>query len=152
MEAIGQLGAGVAHNFNNLLQGIHGSLELAGSGFPAETRRYLGDAMDMSRRGAAIVKQLLVLTRKPVDEGRIVFDFANVVENAYRVCLSTFDRKITIPAGGGFITASLRPSGTNRTGGPESVPECPGRHGRESASFHGNRSRCPDVAGQRRCR
>ncbi len=96
MEAIGQLGAGVAHNFNNLLQGIHGSLELAASGSPAETQRYLGDAMDMSLRGAAIVKQLLVLTRKPVDEGRVVFDFASVVEGVYRVCISTFDRKISI--------------------------------------------------------
>jgi PAS domain S-box-containing protein len=96
MEAIGQLGAGVAHNFNNLLQGIHGSLELAASGSAAETQRYLGDAMDMSLRGAAIVKQLLVLTRKPVDEGGVVFDFANVVEGVYRVCLSTFDPKITI--------------------------------------------------------
>ncbi len=96
MEAIGQLGAGVAHNFNNLLQGIHGSLELAASGSPADTQRYLGDALDMSLRGAAIVKQLLVLTRKPVDEGRVVFDFASVVEGVYRVCISTFDPKITI--------------------------------------------------------
>ncbi len=96
MEAIGQLGAGVAHNFNNLIQGIHGSLELAVSGSPSETRRYLSDAMDMSLRGAAIVKQLLVLTRQPADEHKDVFDVADVIEDVYQVCRSTFDRKINI--------------------------------------------------------
>lgn len=96
MEAIGQLGAGVAHNFNNLLQGIYGSLELAATGPPSEVQRYLADATDVSRRGAAIVKQLLVLTRHPADEGRVVFDLRNVIEDVCRVCHSTFDRKITI--------------------------------------------------------
>ena len=96
MEAIGQLGAGVAHNFNNLLQGILGCLELAASGPASATRRYLSDAMAMSLRGAAIVKQLMLLTRQHGGEETVVFDLGSVIQDVVQVCSSTFDPRITI--------------------------------------------------------
>ena len=69
---------------------------MASSGPPENTHRHLADTIDMSRRGAAIVKQLLVLTRQPVGEGRVVFDFLKVVADVCQVCRSTFDPKMTI--------------------------------------------------------
>ena len=60
MEAVGQLAAGIAHNFNNLLQGIMGSLEIALDSPPDQVKRCLVDAQVTSLRGAEIVRQLLL--------------------------------------------------------------------------------------------
>ncbi len=66
MEAIGQLAAGVAHDFNNILTIIQGhlSLLLATEDFPASTHHSLTETLSASERAATLTRQLLAFSRK----------------------------------------------------------------------------------------
>lgn len=71
MEALGTLAGGLAHDFNNMLGGIMGSLNLLELLLEKETlsqgetlHRYIETALESSRRAADMTKQLLTLSRK----------------------------------------------------------------------------------------
>jgi PAS domain S-box-containing protein len=82
MEAVGQLTGGLAHDFNNILAGIGGSLELMGArleqGRIADTDRYLAGAQAAVKRAAGLTQRLLAFSRrqtldpKPTDINRLV--------------------------------------------------------------------------------
>ena len=82
MEAIGQLTGGLAHDFNNMLAGVIGNLELlrkrAAQGRISEIERYTVAAQDAAQRAAALTHRLLAFARrqpldtKPSDINRIV--------------------------------------------------------------------------------
>jgi len=74
MEAIGQLTGGVAHDFNNILTAIFGSLEMVlGSDEPNEaTRRLVATALRSAGRGARLTQQLLAFSRRQVLQPRLV--------------------------------------------------------------------------------
>ena len=74
MEAIGQLAAGVAHDFNNVLTVIHGhasmlSLRLGEQGPHA---RSIAEIRSSAERAANLVRQLLMFSRKQVMQFRSV--------------------------------------------------------------------------------
>jgi len=66
MEAIGQLAAGVAHDFNNILTIIQGhlSLLLTTEDFAPGTRAALTETLSASERAATLTRQLLAFSRK----------------------------------------------------------------------------------------
>jgi PAS domain S-box-containing protein len=67
MEAIGQLTGGVAHDFNNMLAVIIGSLNLAQKRLPrGETNvaRYIDSAIEGATRAAALTSRLLAFSRQ----------------------------------------------------------------------------------------
>lgn len=84
MEAVGQLTGGLAHDFNNMLTGISGSLELLqlriGTGQLDATQllRYIGMAQGAAKRAAALTHRLLAFSRrqtldpKPTGVNRLV--------------------------------------------------------------------------------
>jgi len=94
MEAVGQLTAGVAHNFNNMLMAIMGNIELAMIGdVPDNIRHYLNSAMTASQGAANIVKDLMLFARtKPIEQNTV--DINYVINDAVSICRKTFDRKI----------------------------------------------------------
>ena len=59
MEAIGELTTGVAFNFNNMLHGVVGHLDLALLRAPDELKPYLEAAEFDARRAAKLVQQLM---------------------------------------------------------------------------------------------
>jgi CheY-like chemotaxis protein/nitrogen-specific signal transduction histidine kinase len=67
LEAVGQLTGGIAHDFNNMLAIMMGNLDLAqrriakGS---ADVGRFIDNAMEGARRGAALTRQLLAFGRR----------------------------------------------------------------------------------------
>ncbi|MBL6929764.1 MAG: PAS domain S-box protein [Rhodospirillales bacterium] len=66
MEAVGQLTGGVAHEFNNILQAILGSLEMLGDrvGDDGKAAKIVDIAVGASKRGGKLTQQLLSFSRK----------------------------------------------------------------------------------------
>jgi PAS domain S-box-containing protein len=68
MEAVGQLTGGLAHDFNNLIAGISGSLEIMGNrlaqGRISELDRYITAASGAARRAAGLTQRLLAFSRR----------------------------------------------------------------------------------------
>ncbi|NTJ41032.1 PAS domain-containing protein [Agrobacterium larrymoorei] len=68
MEAVGQLTGGLAHDFNNILAGISGSLEMMNTrlaqGRISELDRYINGAMGATKRASALTQRLLAFSRR----------------------------------------------------------------------------------------
>lgn len=89
MEAVGQLTGGLAHDFNNMLAGIAGSLEMMqvriAQGRIGELEKYVTAAQGASRRAAALTHRLLAFSRrqtldpKPTDINRLVAEMEELI-------------------------------------------------------------------------
>ncbi|MBI4882003.1 MAG: PAS domain S-box protein [Planctomycetes bacterium] len=72
MEAIGQLAGGMAHDFNNILTGILGNVELLAEELrrpgsdPAAWLEEVGRIEQGARRAAALTRQILLVSRRDV--------------------------------------------------------------------------------------
>jgi PAS domain S-box-containing protein len=68
MEAVGQLTGGLAHDFNNILAGVQGSLDLMrmrmAQGRTDELERYLRAAESAIKRAAGLTHRLLAFSRR----------------------------------------------------------------------------------------
>lgn len=68
MEAVGQLTGGLAHDFNNILAGISGSLEMMSTrlaqGRVGDLDRYLTGASTAAKRAAGLTQRLLAFSRR----------------------------------------------------------------------------------------
>ena len=126
MEALGQLTAGIAHNFNNVLQGIMGNLDIALMDAPYELKPSLLDAERTSRRGADIVRQLMLFTRSGGPAESQPVDINQVLGDTVAICRRTFDRRISITLGNARVGGNCdRGFRTAATGFPEYLPQCP---------------------------
>lgn len=73
MEGIGQLTGGVAHDFNNVLTAVMGSLSLAARRVSDKrAREQIDNAMQAAERGAKLTSQLLAFSRRQRLEPRAV--------------------------------------------------------------------------------
>ncbi len=96
MEAIGQLTAGIAHNFNNLLVGIMGNVQLAQQDAPATLQPLLASADHSARQAAHMVKQLMAYSRQDMQAPYRAFDLEETLAEVVSVCSRAMDRKIAI--------------------------------------------------------
>ena len=106
MEAVGQLTGGLAHDFNNILAGISGSLELMkvrmAQGRISDIERHLHGAQSAVKRAAALTQRLLAFSRrqtldpKPADLNRIVADMHELIGRSVGPAITVE----TIAAGG----------------------------------------------------
>ncbi len=83
MESIGQLAAGVAHDFNNILTVIQGHSGLIQMRLPEEdpSANSINQVLIASKRAAALVRQLLIFSRKQVTQFRDI-DLNETVANS----------------------------------------------------------------------
>jgi two-component system cell cycle sensor histidine kinase/response regulator CckA len=86
LDSIGRLAGGVAHDFNNMLAVILGSVELALNDLrtPWQILGFLREIRDAATRSAGLTKQLLTFARKLPAEPKII-DVNSVVENALKL-------------------------------------------------------------------
>jgi PAS domain S-box-containing protein len=74
MEAVGQLTGGLAHDFNNMLTGILGGIDMArrriAEGRSADVERFLEAAMQSGQRAAALTHRLLAFSRRQTLDNR----------------------------------------------------------------------------------
>ncbi len=96
LEAVGQLTAGVAHNFNNMLMGILPNLDMAARDAPPRLAGLLHGARDSAMRAAELVRQLMTYAGRNRPAEHTVQPIATIVGHALDVCRTTFDRGISI--------------------------------------------------------
>ena len=96
MEAVGQLTAGVAHNFNNMLQGITGNLDLALEESSEKIRPFLEGAYISARKSADMIKQLMAYSRQGIQPQTEAIACNQLIREVVQICHKTFDRKIRI--------------------------------------------------------
>ncbi|AMW05759.1 sensor histidine kinase [Gemmatimonas phototrophica] len=100
MQAVGQMAAGVAHEFNNLLAVIRGNISFAQQGVTdalSSEQRILEDlesAMTATDRASAIVRQLLAFTGRQVVR-RSVVNLNSVVDDSRHLVVTALGRDVT---------------------------------------------------------
>jgi PAS domain S-box-containing protein len=95
-EAMGDLAAGVAHNFNNVLAVILPNLEELREEASPELVPVADDAIDAAQNAAEMVRQLLVTTRREAGHDREPVDLVSVAGDVVRLCRQSFGRRIEI--------------------------------------------------------
>lgn len=95
-EAIGQLAAGVAHNFNNTLQGILGNVELARMQAPDDIRPFLDNALSACGEATRLVRDLLLFSGRQARPNGDDSRAEACVERVVSMCRITFERSISL--------------------------------------------------------
>ncbi len=97
MEAIGRLAAGVAHDFNNVLQVIQGFTDyLLGKTSPADAAlKPLQQIRKASEKAAALTQQLMAFSRKQ-EQNAEVLDLGQVAEGLAGMLRQLVGEKITL--------------------------------------------------------
>jgi len=97
MEAVGTLAGGVAHDFNNILTGILGNLDLARKRIPTDSAAVslIGESIRASERAADLIRQLLEFSRRTSLEQRVT-DMGNVVREVVHLVSQTIDKRIEV--------------------------------------------------------
>jgi len=100
MEAVGTLAGGVAHDFNNILTGILGNLDLARKHLPPESPAVepIGESIRASERAAHLIRQLLEFSRRSSLERRVT-DMGKVVREVVHLVSQTIDKRIEVAGG-----------------------------------------------------
>jgi PAS domain S-box-containing protein len=96
LEVVGQLTAGIAHNFNNLLMGILPTLELALRSAPAPLTPLLRVAEQSAQRAAGVVRQLMTYAARNHAPSRRNEPIGPLVERVATFCRTTMDRRISL--------------------------------------------------------
>jgi PAS domain S-box-containing protein len=96
LEVIGQLTAGIAHNFNNLLMGILPTLEMASKSAPPELLPLLGVAEQSAQRAASVVRQLMAYAARNDVRSRRSERVVALVERVAGFCRTTLDARISL--------------------------------------------------------
>jgi len=96
MEAVGQLAAGIAHNFNNMLTVMLSSMELAARKAPGEAGLLLVDGQQAALRAAKMVRQLMLFAGKSRRLEPRVEDVRTIVKRTVEMCATTFPQEIQL--------------------------------------------------------
>ena len=84
MEAIGQLAAGVAHDFNNILTIMQGLVRRLGVSALPQQKDNLEQLFETTERGASLTRQLLAFSRKQLLQKRVLL-LRDIVDNMTRM-------------------------------------------------------------------
>ncbi len=101
MDSIGNLAGGVAHDFNNILSGIIGTIsfleeELKDKELSSEEiKEFLDLMMISSDRAKNLVNQLLTISKRNKPEYN-VFNLSKSIENVVSICENTFEKSVNI--------------------------------------------------------
>ena len=96
LEAVGQLTAGVAHNFNNVLMGMIPSLEIAARRAPPDLEPLLRGVEHAAERAADLVRQLMTYAGRNRPRARTLEAIGALADRTVALCRTTFDRHIAI--------------------------------------------------------
>ncbi len=92
-EAIAQLAGGIAHDFNNLLTSVIGNIQLAKIKKRGDITTYLEKAEQACLRGASLVQQLLLYSRKTASTKEKI-NLNSIAREVLALARETIDRRI----------------------------------------------------------
>lgn len=104
MEVIGTLAGGLAHDFNNILAAIMGSVSILQYRVKSSTDldsdrdyllKYLSMLEDSSLRASGVISRLLSLARKQDYDMKPV-DLNKVISGVENICVNSFDKSISL--------------------------------------------------------
>ncbi|MBP7459836.1 MAG: transporter substrate-binding domain-containing protein [Candidatus Delongbacteria bacterium] len=102
MEVVGILAGGLAHDFNNILGGITGTISLLqyylSQNIPIERQQWIDSVMIIEKsaeRATEIVKHVMALSRKPEIKNSVV-DLVPMLTHIDKICRNTFDKSVEI--------------------------------------------------------
>jgi len=102
METIGTLAGGLAHDFNNILSGIIGTVSIIKYDIlhekkldPEEFEQFIDTIEQSSRRAVDMVQQLLTLAHKENISYTSV-DLSVTINHIKKICYNTFDKSIEL--------------------------------------------------------
>ncbi|MCG5055407.1 MAG: PAS domain S-box protein [Myxococcales bacterium] len=95
MEAMGQLTAGIAHNFNNMLAAIVPALDLMRPVIPSDLDGIAAGAQKAAARATEMVRQLMTFAGKRNETPRAV-SVALVVSRSLEICRNAFERHVSL--------------------------------------------------------
>jgi signal transduction histidine kinase/putative methionine-R-sulfoxide reductase with GAF domain len=95
MEAIGQLAAGVAHDFNNILTIMQGLVRRLGLTASQEQNDMLEQLFETTERAASLTKQLLAFSRKQVLKPRVLL-LGDIMDKMSRMLQRVIGEHITL--------------------------------------------------------
>lgn len=100
LEAIGRLAGGVAHDFNNILGSILGSVYVARmeGGWEGPAAAELGGIQTLCKRGGDLTRQLLTVARRPPGREEVL-DVGRQVAEVRRLLEHTLPRDIRLEVG-----------------------------------------------------
>ncbi len=95
MEVVGQLAAGVAHDFNNVLGVILGYSELIGQDLTPDnpSQKYAEEIRHAAERASGLTKQLLIFSRKQVVEA-VTLDLNETVDGMDKMLRRLVDENV----------------------------------------------------------
>lgn len=96
LEAVGQLAAGVAHNFNNTLQGILGNVELARMQAPDDIKPFLDNALSACAEATRLVRDLLLFSGRQSRLNKEDSGVEACIERVVSMCRITFEKTISL--------------------------------------------------------
>lgn len=94
-EALGDMAAGIAHNFNNMLAVILPNVQLAREQSWGDVAQHLSDAERAAFSASDLVKRMLALGHAEARPGMQV-DLVPLLHDSLHMCRQTFDRSMVI--------------------------------------------------------
>lgn len=85
MEAVGQLTAGVAHNFNNMLSVMLPTLELVGRTAGERERRLIRAALEAGERASRLVANMMTLAAERSSQHKVAAPLTELVAHAVEI-------------------------------------------------------------------
>ncbi len=108
IEAMGDLVAGISHNFNNALASVLPNVEAALERCGPELREYLDDARLAAKSAVDLARQLTLFARHDADPKLEVIDVPKVVKDVLAIARETFDRRVKVELSSTVDHAYLR--------------------------------------------
>ena len=94
LQAVGELTAGIAHNFNNMLMVILGNVGVSRLEAPPALQAQLTDAENAARKAANMVRELMTFSRRQDAIERLPVNIEALANETMSMCDQTFDRQI----------------------------------------------------------